>query len=87
MKSISSTSYFDKRLAKRIKGKPQLKKKVSEALKKLQANERHSSLKLHKLKGERAEEYAFWIEGDLRIVFLIIKNGFLLVDILTHDEY
>jgi plasmid maintenance system killer protein len=29
------------------------------------------SLKTHKLKGNRAKEYAIWIEGDLRITFVL----------------
>ncbi len=84
---IKSTPHFDKRLAKRIKGNAQLKKKVSEQLKKLKINAKYPSLKMHKLKGERTQEYSIWIEGNLRIVFQITSSTFLLTDIITHDEY
>ena len=84
---IRYTPYFDKRLAKKIKGKPQLKKKVSNQLKKLIIDIRHPSLKMHRLKGNRSEEYSIWIEDNLRIIFQIVDGAFLLTDIITHDEY
>lgn len=84
---IESTSYFDKRLSKRLRKNPRLRKSVSKQLKLLQQDLRHPSLKLHRLKGKRFQEYAFWVEGNLRITFQIIKNPILLTDIVTHDEY
>lgn len=84
---IESTSYFDKRLRKRFKNNPKLKRSVSKQLKLLKQDLRHPSLKLHRLKGKRLHEYAFWVEGNLRITFQIIKNIILLTDIITHDEY
>ncbi len=84
---LRRTPYFDKKLAKRIKGKPQLKKKVSTQLKKLVLDTKHPSLKMHKLKGKRSQEYAIWVEDNLRITFQIKKNVILLTDFITHDEY
>lgn len=84
---LAYSEYFKKRLKKRITKKPILKPKVSKQLKFLQLDFNHPSLKTHKLKGKRAKEYALWVEGDLRITFIILENTILLTDIITHDEY
>ena len=85
--NIRTTTYFDKNLSKKIRKNPQLKAKVKKQIELLRENLRHPSLKLHKLTGKRAQEYSFWIEGNLRITFTIIDNVILLTDIITHDEY
>jgi len=84
---IRTTAHFDKNLAKKIRKDPQLKNPIKKQLNLLKENLRHPSLKLHKLQGKRAEEYSFWIEGNLRITFIIIDNVILFTDIITHDEY
>jgi mRNA-degrading endonuclease YafQ of YafQ-DinJ toxin-antitoxin module len=84
---IQTTAHFDKNLSKRIKKNSQLKNKIKKQIELLKENLRHPSLKLHKLSGERAQEYSFWIEGNLRITFMIIDDVILFTDIITHDEY
>lgn len=85
--NIRTTAYFDKKLSKKIKKDPQLKTKVKKQVELLKENLRYPSLKLHKLSGKRVHEYSFWIEGNLRITFMIIDNVILFTDIITHDEY
>ena len=85
--NIRTTAHFDKNLSKKIRNNPQLKMKVKKQIELLKENLRHPSLKLHKLSGKRAQEYSFWIEGNLRITFMIINNVILFTDIITHDEY
>lgn len=84
---IRTTAYFDKNLSKKIRKNPQLKAKIKKQIELLQENLRYPSLKLHKMSGKRAEEYSFWIEGNLRITFIIINDEILFTDIITHDEY
>lgn len=84
---IKTTAYFDKSYLKKINKNPQLKTKVRKQVGLLKSNPKHPSLKLHKLKGTRAQEYSFWIEGNLRITFIIIKNTIVFTDIITHDQY
>lgn len=84
---LNYSDHFEKRLKKRIEKNPQLKQKVGKQLKLLVQNIHHPSLKTHKLKGSRKTEYAIWVEGDLRITFVVIEGGLLLTDIITHDEY
>lgn len=84
---LTYSDYFQKRLKKRITKNPQLKAKVGKQLKILEYDLNYPSLKTHKLQGKRATEHAIWIEKNLRITFIIIKNDILLTDIITHDEY
>jgi addiction module RelE/StbE family toxin len=85
--NLSYTDYFKKRLKKKFEKNSKLKGKVSKQLRFLQSDIHHPSLKTHKLKGDRKSEYAIWIEGDVRITFVVIKDGLLLTDIISHDEY
>ncbi|MBI3397192.1 plasmid stabilization protein [Candidatus Woesebacteria bacterium] len=85
--NIRTTAYFDKNLSKKLRKNPQLKTKVKKQIELLKENLRHPSLRLHKLSGKRTQEYSFWIEGNLRITFVIIDNVILFTDIITHDEY
>ena len=84
---IRTTVHFDKNLAKKIKKNPQLKNSFKKQVSLFRENLRHPSLKLHKLHGKRTQEYSFWIEGNLRITFMLIDNVILFTDIITHDEY
>ena len=84
---LSSTSHFDRKLARKIHKNPKLKKNIAKQLKLLVKNKRSPSLKMHRLKGERALEYSIWIRKNLRITFQIIEDVILLTDIITHDEY
>jgi mRNA-degrading endonuclease YafQ of YafQ-DinJ toxin-antitoxin module len=84
---IRTTAHFDKNLSKQLKKNPQLAPKLKKQVFLIQKNLQHPSLKLHKLKGKRANEYSFWIEKNLRIIFNIINSNILFTDIITHDQY
>jgi mRNA-degrading endonuclease YafQ of YafQ-DinJ toxin-antitoxin module len=84
---IKYSAYFLGRIKKRLLKSPQLRVKLKKQLSLLEKDIRHPSLKVHKLKGKRAEEYALWIEGNLRITFLMYDEYYLLTDVITHDEY
>lgn len=86
MKLVYS-EHFQKRLKKRIDKNHLLRQKVEKQLKFLVKNSKHPSLQTHKLKGTRANQYAAWIEGDLRITFVLLEDTILLTDIITHNEY
>ena len=70
---IRTTLHFDKNLAKKLRKNPQLKNNIKKQVSLLKENLHHPSLKLHKLSGKRAQEYSFWIEGNLRITFILIE--------------
>jgi toxin HigB-1 len=84
---IKYSPYFVKRFQKRLVKNPHFKAKFSKQIKLVQTDLRHPSLKLHKLKGKRGDQYSFWIEGNLRILFIFIDNCIYLTDIVSHDEY
>ena len=85
--TIRYTQYFEQRLRKKLQKNSQLKEKVKKQIELLTQDIRHPGLKVHKLQGKRTTQYAFWVEKNLRITFLIYSDYYLLTDIITHDEY
>ncbi len=85
--TLHFTSGFIKKLTKLTRKNIQLKKRFKKQLTIFQQNPRHLGLRLHKLQGTRSEQYAIWIEDDLRA--LVIKDGdaYIFFDLVTHDEY
>ena len=84
---IHYTAHFASRLQKRYHKNPPLRSQVVKQVTLFQQNPYHPSLKTHKLTGKRSEQYAFWIQGNLRITFLKTPTAYIFTDILTHDEY
>lgn len=81
------TNHFNRELKQKIKKDSSLKKKLILRLKLLLKNPQHPSLRLHKLKGRRINQYSIWIAPNLRIIFAKEKETYILTDILTHDQY
>ena len=81
------TQVFQKKAGKLIAHNDQLRKKLKKQFQLFQQNPHHMGLRLHRLKGQRSEQYAIWIEGDLRA--LAIKDGevYTFFDLITHDQY
>ncbi len=84
---LAYSDHFKKRLKKQLRQNPLIRERIHKQLFLLQINIRHPSLKLHKLKGKRIDQFAIWIEGNLRITCILIDDIILLTDIITHDEY
>ncbi len=85
---ISYSNHFELRLKKRIGRSKKLRKNIKSKLKLLQMDIHSQGLKTHKLKGKRIDQYSFWVEGNLRIVFIrLSEEEILLTDIINHDEY
>ena len=85
--NVFYSKYFLKRIQKRYGERPVLRTKVAKQVTIFCRNPRHPSLKTHKLKGRRQDQYSFWIEGNLRIVYIQDGADVIFTDILTHDEY
>ena len=81
------TSHFKRKLKQTIKKKPALEKETTLQLNLLLRNPNHPSLRLHKLRGKRINQYSIWLESNLRITFIKEKQNYILTDILTHDQY
>ncbi len=52
-----------------------------------QKNHRHPSLKFHKLKGERSDQYSMWVHGDLRALCIKDREMYIFFDLVTHYQY
>ena len=74
---------YDNRIGKNSK----LVKKVSERLRLFREDSSNPLLKDHILTGKKSHLRAFWITGDIRIVYLPLgKNEVLLIDIGSHNQ-
>ena len=81
------TATFKKKAKKLFRKDPQLRKHFIKQFKIFEKNHQHPSLKLHKLKGKRSNEYAIWIKGNVRAVAISENRVYIFFTIITHDEY
>ncbi|MBU0578772.1 plasmid stabilization protein [Patescibacteria group bacterium] len=81
------TDSFLKQAKKFCKKDPQFKSSLAKQFAIFQENHQHPSLKLHKLKGKRSEQYAIWIKGDLRALSIKNDEMYIFFDLVTHDQY
>lgn len=88
MAEIIYTDSYVGRAKKFIKKHPELVSQYEKALKLLELNPYHLSLRLHKLRGRLSELYSVSINISYRIsiYFLIDKDKIIPVDIGSHDE-
>jgi toxin HigB-1 len=86
--SILYTKSYIKLAIKFIKAHPALVGQYEKALKLLELNPFHPSLRLHKLKGKLAGLYSVSINISYRITieFLIQKNLIVPISVGSHDE-
>lgn len=78
--------YFQKKYKKLIKNNPKLSQLIDEKFSLFKINSKHSSLRLHKLKGKTVNQWSISIKGDLRIIFQYVKEGILVTNIGSHNE-
>lgn len=81
------THAFQKKAQKLCRKDPQIRIALAKQFSLFQKNHQHPSLKWHKLKGKRSEQYALWVLGDLRA--LCSKDGetHVFFDLVTHNQY
>ena len=84
--NIYLSSEFLKNFKRLTRRNPSLKNKIKEKLTLFQSNPLHPSLRIHKLVGKREQSWSISVEKDLRIIFIFVKDGVLLIDIGKHDE-
>lgn len=78
---------FIKSYNKRIARDAKLVKKVSERLKLFKQDRTNPILKDHELSGKKSQLRAFWITGDIRIVYLpVSQNEIIFIDIGSHNQ-
>lgn len=85
--NFSLTQSFQKEVQKLCKKDPSLRSALVKQFSLFQENHQHPSLRLHKLKGKRSEQYAIWIIGDLRALGIKQDEEYVFFDLVTHDQY
>jgi len=85
--NIYPTPYFTRQLNQKVKKKSSLEPIIKQQLNLLLKQPNHPSLRFHKLKGKKLNQYSIWIESNLRITFLKEKNNYILTGLITHDQY
>ena len=72
---------------KKIKQKqPLLFKKVQKQLKVFNDNNKHPSLRTHKLKGNLSNTWSISVEGNFRLIYTIKDKQIVFFKLGTHDE-
>lgn len=78
---------FKRSYKSRIVKNKKLVEKTNERIKLFQQNQANPLLKDHALKGKKIGLRAFWVGGDIRIVYMpVSKNHALFLDIGTHNQ-
>lgn len=88
--NIEFTHAFEKKIKQLCQKNPNLNSSFKKQLNLFKINPSYPSLRLHKLKGARSQQYAIWIKDDLRAI--VIKSitrpdTFIFFDVVSHDEY
>ena len=81
------TTAFQKRAKKLCQKDPLLRVALMKQFALFQTNDRHPSLRLHKLKGKRSTQCAIWIKDDLRAIAIRSGDHYIFYDLITHDDY
>jgi mRNA-degrading endonuclease YafQ of YafQ-DinJ toxin-antitoxin module len=84
---VKFTQGFQDQVSKLSKKDPDLADCLSKQFQFFANNPLHPSLKFHKLKGKRSEQYAIWIKADLRALAVKQQGAYIFFEIVTHDQY
>jgi addiction module RelE/StbE family toxin len=78
---------FKKFYKKRIACYPKLVIRTAERISLFKNNPKHPLLKDHSLTGEKSQLRAFWITGDVRLVYFpVSKDRVIFLDIGSHNQ-
>lgn len=80
------TKSFQNKAGKLCRKNAQLKTSFKKQFALFQKNPQHPSLKFHKLKDRHSEQYAIWIEEDLRALCVIERGTYIFFDLVKHDQ-
>ena len=74
------TSHFRRAVKQHCKKNPQLKTRIENQINFFRENILYPSLRIHKLKGKRSDQMAFWIEGNLRIGDVLYQGSIGIIE-------
>lgn len=86
MKHLYKNKEFVKHYDQRIKPNPKLVKRFDERIRLFVSGERGQPLNDHRLKGTKLGQRAFWIAGDIRVVYIETADSYIFVDIGSHNQ-
>lgn len=84
--TIYLSSSIKKKIAKLVKKHPDLSLRLDEKFLFLPLQPKHPSLRLHKLHHRQPPTWSISVAYDIRVLFVYVKDGIVIVDIGTHDE-
>jgi mRNA-degrading endonuclease YafQ of YafQ-DinJ toxin-antitoxin module len=88
--TVEFTDSFKKKTQLLGKKNTQLKTALKKQFNLFKHDPYYPSLRLHKLKGKRSEQFAIWITPDIRALSIkstTQKDTYIFFDLVTHDEY
>jgi len=84
---IKFDSKYIKSYRKRIRNNIKVRFKVADRIKLFVENQNNPIIKDHQLTGAKKDYRAFWITGDIRIIYFpVSKDEVLFIDIGTHNQ-
>ncbi len=86
MKQIVQTKQFAKHYGRRIARDPKLVQRFDKRLRLFVRGERGWPLYDHPLKGPQLGQRAFWIKGDLRVVYKETGDAYIFLDVGSHNQ-
>lgn len=86
MKTVITTSRFERKLKIFTLRHPEFISKIGQIMKLVVSDYKHLSLKTHKLGGHLRGCYGASISYEYRIVFIIEKDSVCFIDIGDHDH-
>ncbi len=86
MKVFFSKS-FKQKFDKVVKKDKKLRKQIAKQFQLFTQDPRYPSLRLHKLRGHRSEQYSIWMASDLRAIAIRKKDHYIFFDLIHHDDY
>lgn len=77
---------IQKKITKLLRKHPHLLTRLDEAFSFLTVRPPNPSLRLHKLQHRRPPTWSVSVTEDIRVLFVYVEEGILIVDIGPHDE-
>ena len=83
---IYLSSIYIKAHRKLVKRNPRMRAKLKKQLGLFLKNPNHPSLRLHKFQGITKPSWSISVDKEVRLIFVYVGDGILLVNIGSHDE-
>lgn len=84
--TIHESTNYTRKFEKLVKRNPDVRVTVDRKLKLLIADRNYPSLRLHKIDAARETAWSISIDLKVRILFVYVEDGILLLDIGDHNE-